>query len=61
MQLQSDNDVSPEIASWISRTKVALNRKDQAKFQELLGESVAIVMALLDDLAAARSAGKREN
>ena len=55
MQFQSADDVSPEVTSWISRAKTALNRRDSATYQQLLGESVAIVMALLDELAASRS------
>jgi len=61
MQLQSSEDVNPEVASWISRAKIALNRKDGTAYQQLLGEAVAIVMALLEDLATARATGKREN
>ena len=61
MQLQSNEDVNPEVASWISRAKVALNRKNGEAYQQLLGEAVAIVMALLDELAAANPPGKREN
>ena len=61
MQLQSNEDVNPEVASWISRAKVALNRKNGEAYQQLLGEAVAIVMALLDELAAANPPGKRES
>jgi hypothetical protein len=61
MQLQSNEDVNPEVASWISRAKVALNRKDGEAYQQLLGEAVAIVMELLNDLSAARPPGKRES
>ena len=61
MQLQSNEDVNPEVASWVSRAKIALNRKDGEAYQQLLGEAVAIVMALLDELAATKPPGRREN
>jgi len=55
MQLQESGDIDPAVTSWVSKAKAALSRSDTAQYQHLLGEGIAVIMSLLDDLAKAKS------